>query len=242
MTEPNDSATALAVEDLRSGYGETEIIRGVSFRIGRGDTYALVGKNGAGKTTLVKTILGLLPPMSGKIVLLGKDVTGRPAYRIAGRTVGYAPQESAVFPDLTVEENLRLGATRLPKGDFAQRCEHVFTLFPFLAQRLRQRAGTLSGGEQKMLLVSRALLPKPDIVVLDEVSEGLQPSVVDRIRDALAAEQKASGLTILVVEQNIRFVLQLASRYALVARGGISREGRMTDDGVRDLIESHLSI
>lgn len=235
-------AYALSVEDLRSGYGETEILHGVEFSVEPGETYALVGKNGAGKTTLLKSILGLLRCTSGRITLFGADVSRLSAYKIAGQSVGYAPQEAAFFPDLQVQENLRLGSMRLSKEEFSQRRERVIELFPFLGKRMGQPAGTLSGGEQKMLNVARALLPAPKMVFLDEVSEGLQPSVIDRIQDALAAEQQGSGMTIVIVEQNINFVLRLASHYALVERGNIEGTGSMAADGAKETIEEHLAI
>jgi branched-chain amino acid transport system ATP-binding protein len=210
---------ALSVEEVRSGYEETEILHGITFSVDQGETYAIVGKNGAGKTTLLKSILGILRSTSGKVTLFGADISRSPAHKIAVHSVGYAPQETAFFPDLPVQDNLRLGSMRLAKDEFHERRARVVELFPFLGKRMRQPAGTLSGGEQKMLNVARALLPTPKLVFLDEVSEGLQPSVIDRIQEALSAEQQASGLTIVIVEQNINFVLRLASHYALIERG-----------------------
>jgi branched-chain amino acid transport system ATP-binding protein len=233
---------ALSVSDVRSGYGATEIIRGVSFDVERGESYILVGKNGAGKTTLIKTILGVIRANSGTVRLFDEDITRQPAYKIAGRTVGYAPQENAIFPDLTVGENLKLGAVKLSKDAFKERTDHVAELFPFLRKRMHQQAGTLSGGEQKMLLVARALLPAPRAVFLDEVSEGLQPSVVDRIADALVAERDASQLTLFVVEQHIDFVMRLATRYALVERGAFTGSGSMSEPGVESTLERHLAV
>lgn len=233
---------ALDVNAISSGYGETQILHGVSLSVESGQTYALVGKNGAGKTTLLKTIVGLLPKRSGTVSVFGHDVTTDPPYRIAKHAVGYAPQENAFFPDLSVAENLRLGAMRLDRRTFDERCERVVELFPFLGQRLRQRAGTLSGGEQKMLNVGRALLPAPRIVLLDEVSEGLQPSVVERVRTALAHEQEATGLTLLLVEQNIEFVLGVGGPYALLERGRVVGSGHLDDGDAREKIERHLAI
>lgn len=233
---------ALSVQDLRSGYGETEILHGVEFSVEPGETYAVVGKNGAGKTTLLKSILGLLRCTSGRVTLFGEDISRCSAHKIAGHSVGYAPQEAAFFPDLQVQENLRLGSMHLSKDEFNRRRERVIELFPFLGKRMGQPAGTLSGGEQKMLNVARALLPSPRMVFLDEVSEGLQPSVIDRIQEALAAEQQGSGLTIVIVEQNINFVLRLASHYALVERGNIEGCGSMAEAGAKETIEEHLAI
>jgi ABC-type branched-subunit amino acid transport system ATPase component len=232
---------AVALDELRSGYGETEVLHGVSLTIETGSVYALIGKNGAGKSTLLKAMLGLLPA-HGRVCLFGEDMAGVPAHKIAGRTVGYAPQTGAVFPDLTVRENLRMGATRLSDKAFEERCERAVELFPVLGSRMRQLAGTLSGGEQKMLCVSRALLCRPRIIALDEISEGLQPSAVDRICEALLAEQAASGTTILIIEQNIAFAISLASAFGLLECGEMRGEGRVTDPGAAAAIERHLAI
>jgi ABC-type branched-subunit amino acid transport system ATPase component len=235
-------ALALTVEDLRSGYGETEILHGITFAVEPAETYALVGKNGAGKTTLLKSILGVLRTTSGKVTVFGNDISKSPAHKIAVHSVAYAPQETAFFPDLSVQDNVRLGAMRLSKDEFHERRARVIELFPFLGKRMRQPAGTLSGGEQKMLNVARALLPSPKLVFLDEVSEGLQPSVIDRIQEALAAEQEASRLTIVIVEQNLDFVLRLASHYALIERGNVAARGSMADADAKAAIEEHLTI
>jgi ABC-type branched-subunit amino acid transport system ATPase component len=233
---------ALEVNAIRSGYGETQILHDVSLSVESGQTYALVGKNGAGKTTLLKAILGLLPKRGGSVSVFGDDVTRDSPHRIAKHAVGYAPQENAFFPDLSVADNLRLGAMRLDRRTFDERRERVVELFPFLGQRMRQGAGTLSGGEQKMLNVARALLPSPRIVLLDEVSEGLQPSVVDRVRNALAHEQEQTGLTLLLVEQNIEFVLGAGGPYALLERGRVVDAGHLDDTDAREKIERHLAI
>jgi branched-chain amino acid transport system ATP-binding protein len=233
---------ALDVNAISSGYGETQILHGVSLSVESGETYALVGKNGAGKTTLLKTIVGLLPKRSGTVSLFGRDVTTDPPHRIAKHAVGYVPQENAFFPDLSVAENLRLGAMRLDRRTFDERRERVVELFPFLGRCMRQRAGTLSGGEQKMLNVARALLPAPRIALLDEVSEGLQPSLVERVRTALAHEQEATGLTLLLVEQNVEFVLGAGGPYALLERGRVVGSGHLGDGDAGEKIERHLAI
>jgi urea transport system ATP-binding protein len=208
---------SLKVENLSAGYGSAVVVRDVSLVVRSGECHTLLGRNGMGKTTLVKAILGLLPPRSGKVSVAGSDVTGRPPYRIVRRGVGYAPQEAALFGDLTVAENLRVhsGGRRLGLTD----AEHPVHWFPVLEQRLAQRAGTLSGGEQKMLNLVRALSCRPDVLVLDEISEGLQPSAVDRVRELIEVERTRRPLTVLLVEQNLDFALSLAGTATVLSAG-----------------------
>jgi ABC-type branched-subunit amino acid transport system ATPase component len=191
-------AAALEVEHLTSGYGEAMVLRDVSFSLPAGEVLAILGKNGMGKSTLLKTVMGFLPAARGRIRIGGEDTTGLPPHRMARRQVAYSPQEQAIFQDLTVDENLRLG---LGSDRFYEReLARVAQFFPFLAERRRQRAGTLSGGEQKMLLVARALMFRPRLMLVDEITEGLQPSVTQRVADVLRAELGALGLAILLIE------------------------------------------
>jgi ABC-type branched-subunit amino acid transport system ATPase component len=230
----------LAVEGLEGGYGESPVLRGVTFQIGPGEVFAVLGKNGMGKTTLLKTIMGLLPARHGHVEVLGEDVTRWPPYRITRLGVSYVPQEKSMFQDLSVEENLRL-ALRDP-SEFHDRLEAVGQWFPFLMARRRQRAGTLSGGEQKMLLIARALLTRPRLVLIDEITEGLQPAVVTRLQEILAQERRARGTSIVLVEQNVAFALVLADQYAVLKLGAIVENGRSSDVGARESIERHLVI
>jgi ABC-type branched-subunit amino acid transport system ATPase component len=167
-------------------------------------------------------------------------VTGWPAYRITRLGVSYVPQEKSIFQDLSVDENLRL-ALREPSS-FEERLVAVVGRFPFLAERRQQRAGTLSGGEQKMLLIARALLTRPRLVLIDEITEGLQPAVIARFQEILAEEQRARGTSILLVEQNVGFALALADRYAVLKLGTIVETGYSSDAGARETIERHLVI
>jgi branched-chain amino acid transport system ATP-binding protein len=201
---------------------------------------ALLGKNGMGKSTLLKTVMGLLPPSAGRVRVRGEDTTGLPAHRLAARAVAYSPQDQAIFQDLTVDENLRLGLA----GDrhYRRELERVAAFFPFLGQRRRQRAGTLSGGEQKMLLVARALISRPRLMLVDEITEGLQPSVVLRLAEVLRAEMQALDLSILLVEQNVRFALSVADRYAVLARGEIVDEGAAGEPGAERRVLGHLAL
>ena len=227
MSEPARRAASrpdsLVLEGLTSGYGAASIVKGVSLRVGAGEIVALLGKNGMGKTTLLKTILGLVPPRAGSVQIEGMPVAGLSPARLVALGLGYAPQEQPLFQDLSIRDNLRL-ALRSDK-QLARALDHVFDYFPFLKDRLRQRAGTLSGGEQKMLILARALMLNPRLLLIDEISEGLQPSVVDRIAVALQDERARNGTSILVVEQNLDFALRLADRWAVLKLGEIDDEG-----------------
>lgn len=229
---------AVAVARLEGGYGESPVLRGVSLEVGRGEIFAILGKNGMGKTTLLKTAMGLLPARTGRVEFLGEDVTGWPAYRITRLGVSYVPQEKSIFQDLSVEENLRLAVR--DRSSFAERLERVAAAFPILKSRHRQRAGTLSGGEQKMLLIGRALLTQPRLILIDEISEGLQPAMVTRLQEVLAHERRAHGLTVVLVEQNVGFALGLADRYAVLKIGTVVESGRTADAGARGRVEQHL--
>jgi ABC-type branched-subunit amino acid transport system ATPase component len=230
----------LAVGSLEGGYGSSPVLQGVSFHIEPGEIFGILGKNGMGKTTLLKTIMGLLPVRCGQVEMLGENVTGWPAYRITRLGVSYVPQEKSIFQDLSVDENLRLASREL--SSFEERLVAVVGRFPFLAERRQQRAGTLSGGEQKMLLIARALLTRPRLVLIDEITEGLQPAVIARFQEILAEEQRARGTSILLVEQNVAFALALADRYAVLKLGTIVETGYSSDAGARETIERHLVI
>jgi branched-chain amino acid transport system ATP-binding protein len=217
------SAAALDLSGVSSGYGEAIVLRDVTLSVKPGEIFALLGKNGMGKSTLLKTILGYLRAQSGSIRLFGEDVTGLPTHLIARRNIAYTPQEQTLFQDLTVEENLRLGL-RDDRG-LSEGIERISAYFPIISQRLKQKAGTLSGGEQKMLIVSRALLASPRLMMIDEISEGLQPSMIQRLTGILLAERKRSGMAVLVIEQNVPFALSMADRYAVLKIGEIADRG-----------------
>ena len=229
----------LTVGSLEGGYGSSPVLHGVTFYIEPGEVFGVLGKNGMGKTTLLKTIMGLLPPRRGQVELLGKNVTGWPPYQITRLGVSYIPQEKSIFQDLSVDENLRLALRET--SSFDERLVAVAHWFPFLATRRRQRAGTLSGGEQKMLLIARALLTRPRLVLVDEITEGLQPAVITRLQ-AILAEEREHGTSIVLVEQNVRFALALADRYAVLKLGTIVESGHSGDAGARESVERHLVI
>ena len=213
----------LEVANVSSGYGSSMVVCGASLEIAPGEIVAIVGKNGMGKTSLLKTILGFLPAKSGAVMLDGRDVTRLAPHLKRRLALAYAPQEQSLFQDLTVRENLRLGLTS--DTGFEQWLAKVATWFPVLTSRLRQRAGTLSGGEQKMLVVARGLIAQPRIFLLDEVTEGLQPTIVDRVSEVLDLTRREEGTAMLVVEQHIPFVLDLADRFAVFKRGEVVDTG-----------------
>ncbi len=207
----------ILVEELRAGYEGLEVLKGASLRVDRGNALALIGRNGAGKTTLLRSIMGYLRPLTGRILLNGVDVTGWKPHRVARLGVAYVPQDFIVFPQLTVEENLRLAAVGGEGWDLSR---EAFRLIPELEALRRRRAGQMSGGEQRMLAVARALASRPRILLLDEPLTGLMPPVIRRIVESLA-RLKEEGATILIVEQNPHAVLEVVDKVALMDGGRI---------------------
>jgi branched-chain amino acid transport system ATP-binding protein len=209
----------LEVADLHSYYGESHVLQGVSLRVGENEAVALLGRNGAGKTTTVATVAGLLRPRAGAVRVRGDDLAGRPAHVVARRGVALVPQGRRVFPDLTVRENLTLTARR---GRWT--LERVCEVFPTLGSLLARRGATLSGGEQQIVAIARALLRDPELLVLDEPSEGLAPRLVRQLGDVLV-ELRASGVAILLVEQNLALAVRVAERVYVMNKGRIVFEG-----------------
>jgi branched-chain amino acid transport system ATP-binding protein len=230
---------ALELVNLTSGYGSSTVIHGVSLQVGPGEIVALVGKNGMGKSSLLKTILSFLPAWDGAVRLDGRDVTRLAPFRKRALGLAYAPQEQALFQDLSVRDNLRLGLS--DDRGFEARLADINNWFPVITSRLYQRAGTLSGGEQKMLIVARGLIAEPRLFLLDEVTEGLQPSVVDRLAEVLAAVRRDRGTAMLVVEQHLSFVLGLADRFAVFKRGEVVDTGSV-DVGSAARIDEHMRL
>jgi ABC-type branched-subunit amino acid transport system ATPase component len=229
----------LCLDGVVSGYGDAAIINSVSLTLQRGEILALLGKNGMGKTTLLKTILGFVPLRLGNIVINDASVTSLSPARLIASGVGYAPQEQPLFQDLSIRDNLRL-AVRSDRL-LGPALGHVFGFFPFFKERLGQKAGTLSGGEQKMLILARALMLRPRLLLIDEISEGLQPSVVDRIGRVLTEERRQFGTSILLIEQNLDFALSIANRWAVLKRGEIDDYGGQGPE-VREQVLNHLKI
>ncbi|HEY7041166.1 MAG TPA: ABC transporter ATP-binding protein [Methylomirabilota bacterium] len=226
----------LELSQVTAGYGAFTALWDVSLRVAIGEAVAVVGPNGAGKTTLLRAISGLIAPRGGRIAFEGADLTGRPAYDIVAHGIAHVPEGRRLFPQLTVAENLKMGAF-LPsaRSHFRESLERVYTLFPVLAERQAQRAGSLSGGEQQMLAVGRALMSRPKLILFDEPSMGLAPVMVLRLFD-LIRRVREEGYTILVVEQNVRQVLKLVDRAYLLEVGRIKVEGRAADLAEQDFV------
>jgi branched-chain amino acid transport system ATP-binding protein len=227
----------LEVQDLHVAYGEIEAVKGISLKVGLGQTVALLGTNGAGKTTTLRTLSGLLRPTAGTIRFEDHAIERTPAHRIVGLGLAHCPEARRIFPRMTVTENLRLGAFSRGNTDLRPDLEHAYERFPILGQRRDQAAGLLSGGEQQMLAIARALMCHPRLLMLDEPSMGLSPIMMQQIMRTIA-ELKASGTTILLVEQNAQSALSLADYAYVLETGRIVLEGTgaqlLADQRVRD--------
>lgn len=219
----------LEVKDLKVNYGMIQAIKGVSFEVEEGEVVALIGANGAGKTTILHTISGLLPPADGSVTFYGQDITKIPGHKIVTMGMAHVPEGRRVFANLTVMQNLKMGAyTRKDKAEIDATLQEVFKHFPRLDERRNQLAGTLSGGEQQMLAMGRALMSKPKIILMDEPSMGLSPIFVNEIF-AIIEEVSKSGTTVLLVEQNAKKALSIADRAYVLETGTIAMSGKASD-------------
>lgn len=230
---------SLEVRGLTVRYGAVTAVRGVDLDVSAGEAVAVLGPNGAGKTTLLRTISGLLRPAGGSITLSGRDITGRPAYRIARAGFVHAPEGRSMIAPLTVGENLRLGGRGRPRTDVAADIDRMVELFPSLGRRIATKSGLLSGGEQQMVAIARALMARPVVLAIDEPSMGLAPVVVDSVLDALRRVVE-SGTSLLLAEQNARLALDVADRAYVLLNGEVVRTGRSDELG-DELIESYLT-
>jgi branched-chain amino acid transport system ATP-binding protein len=212
----------LTVDGLAAGYGDSIAVSDVSLHVDQGEVVAVIGSNGAGKTTLLRAICGMLPTRAGTVIYDGQRLTGTPAHRVARRGVAYVPAERHLFPGMSVRENLELGA--YPDKPDRRRIDLVFELFPRLADRVSQHAGTMSGGEQQMLAVGRALMSRPRLLILDEPTTGLAPVLAEEAYASLKV-LRSEGLTVLVAEQQVPLVLDLADRGYVIEDGAIQLEG-----------------
>ena len=226
----------LKVENLNVYYGSINAIKGISFEVNQGEIVTMIGANGAGKSTTMNTVAGLLKPRSGSIVFEDKDITHMPASKVVSLGLALCPEGRRVFQQMSVRENLEMGGYTRQASEIAPALEHVFELFPRLKERQHQVAGTLSGGEQQMLAMGRAMMSKPKLLMLDEPSMGLAPLLVEQIFDIILSLNKA-GTTILLVEQNAQMALSIADRAYVLETGNIFKEGSadmlMHDDAVR---------
>jgi branched-chain amino acid transport system ATP-binding protein len=219
----------LEIRDLEVTYGEFAAVRGVSFEVRQGDLVAIIGANGAGKSTTLRAIMGLQRPRAGRILFAGTDITTEPAHLRARRGISLVPEGRRILPDLTVDENLRLGAyAQKSADDVAAGLARAYALFPRLRERSRQRGKTLSGGEQQMLAIARSLVARPQLLLMDEVSLGLMPTLVEQTFETIR-ELHRQGATILVVEQNARMALSVATRGYVLETGSIALQGSATD-------------
>jgi len=222
-----DNAPLLAIEGLRAAYGRIEALKGVDIEIRRGEIVSLIGANGAGKSTLMMSVFGKPRPHAGRILFDGRDITRMPAHEIARLHIAQAPEGRRIFPRMSVAENLRMGADATDSSDAEREAAlaRVFALFPRLKERLTQRGGTLSGGEQQMLAIGRALMSRPRLLMLDEPSLGLAPLVARQIFEAVRELNRSDGLTVLIVEQNANHALRLAHRAYVLVNGLITMSG-----------------
>jgi len=230
----------LTVRDLHSGYGAGDILQGVEINVSPGEIVAVVGRNGVGKTTLMKTIMGLVKARAGEIRFAGNDISRRQPEERARLGLGYVPQGKMIFSHLTVAENLRMGE-RINEGKPKDR-ELVFNYFPILKERLSQKGGTLSGGEQQALAIARALVGQPEILLLDEPSESIQPSIIIEIGEVLARLNRETGVTIVIVEQNLGLIGAVAQRGYVLDKGHVTTELTRNDVHDRRVMVRHLSV
>ena len=233
---PSEAVDVLSVRDLHAGYGKAEILHGVSLRVGAGEFVCVIGANTAGKSTLLRAISRLVPRARGSISFCGTELMSMPAHAVPALGIAHVPEGRHVFGDMTVEENLWLGAfSRRREPNLSERVETVYSLFPRLAERRRQRAGSMSGGEQQMVALGRALMLAPGLLILDEPSHGLAPIVVEELHRALS-DIHARGTAILLVEQNTALALDVASR------GYVLEAGRIVIEGTAEMLRTNAQV
>lgn len=230
----------LKIEGLDVGYGKISICHDVNLEIDSGELVCLLGRNGAGKTTLLRGVIGSIRHRTGSILIDGRDISGLEDFERAHLGIGYVPQGRLMFAKLSVADNLRSG-TAIGRGKFGPISENVFDYFPVLRERLNQKAGTLSGGEQQMLAIARALAGKPRLLLLDEPSEGVQPTIVQSIRDLLLRIQREQNLAMLLVEQNLKFATQVTQRGYVMDKGQIVASGPIESLILEDIVQQHLT-
>jgi branched-chain amino acid transport system ATP-binding protein len=245
MSAPGASADPLVmVEDVHTYYGKSHILDGVSLRVGKGEVVGLLGRNGVGKSTTLKTIMGLVQPSRGAVLLEGKAVTGLAPHRLARLGIGYVPEDRRIFRLLTVMENLRTGLDRHGMTEARKHAllAKVYDYFPVLAERRNQAGGTLSGGEQQMLAIARAMMLEPKIILLDEPTEGLMPRMVSQIRDIIEVLRREE-VAILLVEQNVPLTLDASQRIYIMEKGAVRHHAAASELRVNDaVIQQYLGV
>jgi urea ABC transporter ATP-binding protein UrtE len=231
----------LSTAGLASGYGGKPVLQGVDLEVREGEIVAVIGRNGVGKSTLMKALIGLLPTTSGDIIYKGRSIASLPAHSRARLGIGYVPQGRDVFPRMSVEENLKVGAS-ISGGASAADYDRVYALLPILAERRRQRAGTMSGGQQQQLAIGRVLVGSPGLILLDEPSEGIQPSIVEEIGRTMVELNRRGGVTVVFVEQNVDLIRAMAQRCYVMDKGRIVEEAAPEDLNDRAVIRRYLSV
>ncbi len=229
----------LQIEELHQYYSGSHILRGVSFEVPVGQVTCLLGRNGVGKTTLLKCLMGLLPVKSGRIIWQGQPITTRKPHQRVASGIAYVPQGREIFPRMTVAENILLGLSRFPASQATRIPESLYQLFPVLSQMKHRRGGDLSGGQQQQLAIARALACRPQLLILDEPTEGIQPSVIKEIGQVIKTLTAQGDIAILLVEQFYDFAAELADQYLVMSRGQIVQHGAgvdMNKEGVRELV------
>jgi len=225
---PGPTGVILRVDQIDTFYGQSHVLQGISLSISEGEVVSLLGRNGVGKTTTLRSIMGLTPPRSGKILLHNVDVAGKPPFQIAKMGIGYMPDDRRIFPDLTLYENLELARRLSKRAKVSWTFEKVYQLFPVFID-LKERKGTqLSGGEQKMLAIGRALMKNPDLLLLDEPSEGLAPLIVQNLAE-VTARIRGEGVTILLADQNLKFCRKTSDRGYILEKGMVQHQGLMEE-------------
>jgi branched-chain amino acid transport system ATP-binding protein len=241
---PTAVEALVAVEDLHTFYGKSHVLHGVSLSVGRGEVVGLLGRNGVGKSTTLKTIMGLLGPSRGKVLFEGRAITGLPAHKVARMGIAYVPEDRRIFKLLTVMENLRTGLDRQGVSDRRKQelLDKLFAFFPRLAERRSQAGGTLSGGEQQMLAIARAMMLEPKIILLDEPTEGLMPRMVSQIKEIVEVLHH-DGVAILLVEQNVPLTLEACQRVYFMEKGVVRHHARASELKVDDpVIHQYLGV
>lgn len=227
--------------NVHVSYGKSRVINGLNVHIGQGERMAILGRNGVGKTTFLKSAMGILPMAEGTLTFDGQDITSLKTFKRSQAGLGYVPQGREIIPYLTVNENLELGAMGHPSVDMAARKEWVLSYFPALNVHMQRNGGVLSGGLQQQLAIARCLMGNPKMILLDEPTEGIQPNVVMEIADTLRKIAEETGITIAVVEQNLKFARRLAEKFVIIQKGAVVASGTM-DELNDDLIRQYLSV
>jgi branched-chain amino acid transport system ATP-binding protein len=232
----------LVVDAIHTAYGLSRVLFGVSLEVHAGECIALIGRNGVGKTTTMRSIIGLTPPAGGRVMWKGRDIARLGPHRICRMGIGFVPEDRRIFPELTVWENLDIARRAGPDGKTTWREEQVFALFPDLEEIGDRRGGVLSGGQQQMLTIARTLMGNPELLLLDEPSEGLAPLIVEQLRQRVA-ELKATGLSIVLAEQNLQFVMALADRVYILEKGEVRFTGTPADlQADKSIVQQFLTV